>query len=114
MEVGVIFLKYWRMNEGYLLVEGLITFLLITIGVLIYFPIVIGFLNHIQEQKLEVEASRILYEQTQQMSETCFWKSGSHEWEIKLLENKGLGGIKVVDKATHLSKEEVLLHTNFD
>jgi hypothetical protein len=63
--VDAIFLKKTSKESGYLVLEGLVGFVLILSTISLYFPLLTTILQRLQIEKVNVEKNRRRYEQIQ-------------------------------------------------
>ncbi|MGX7417445.1 hypothetical protein ACWOFR_01445 [Carnobacterium gallinarum] len=80
----VILWKKLHNQEGYLVLEGLVSFFLVTGAVFLYFPIVLNLLQHLESEKESVEINRKLYEEAQFEVEAIQQKNSSYEKGLEL------------------------------
>lgn len=63
--MDAIFLKKASKESGYLVLEGLVAFVLILSTISLYFPLLTTILQRLQIEKVKVEKNRRRYEQIQ-------------------------------------------------
>ncbi len=63
--MDAIFLKKTSKESGYLVLEGLVAFVLILSTISLYFPLLTTVLQRLQIEKVKVEKNRRRYEQIQ-------------------------------------------------
>ncbi len=63
--MDAIFLKKTSKESGYLVLEGLVAFVLILSTISLYFPLLTTILQRLQIEKVNVEKNRRRYEQIQ-------------------------------------------------
>lgn len=63
--MDAIFLKKTSKESGYLVLEGLVAFVLILSTISLYFPLLTTVLQRLQIEKVKVEKNRRSYEQIQ-------------------------------------------------
>lgn len=63
--MDAIFLKKMSKESGYLVLEGLVAFVLILSTISLYFPLLTTILQRLQIEKVNVEKNRRRYEQIQ-------------------------------------------------
>lgn len=63
--MAAIFLKKTSKESGYLVLEGLVAFVLILSTISLYFPLLTTILQRLQIEKVNVEKNRRRYEQIQ-------------------------------------------------
>lgn len=98
--VGIIGIK--KLNQkGYLLLESLLSFLILTICISLYLPLIAGLLVTVKEEKKAVERARVCYEQSQKISlgqsVDNSWQTGGVTYQIHSIEKKQKKGIQIND-----------------
>lgn len=109
-----------RLNQkGYILLESLVAFLIITLCISLYMPLTANLLVTIKKEKIAVDIARIAYEQSQKIGYgqeiDSTWQTGEITYDIYLSEANQKKGIyvqygnqkkKVEILSTEISKPE--------
>ena len=95
-------------QKGYLLIESLLAFSLVSLCIASYIPFIVGMLKKIDTEKTTVEMHRIQYEQIQKIEQhqavDSTWKTGVKIFTIKQLRNTSQKGVRI-----NYEKEEVFI-----
>lgn len=86
-------------QKGYILLESLLAFLIITLCISIYLPLTANLLVAIKKEKIDVDIMRIAYEQSQKIALDqeidSTWQTGENSYGINLSETNERKGIHV-------------------
>ncbi|AEB29346.1 hypothetical protein CAR_c06520 [Carnobacterium sp. 17-4] len=95
-------------QKGYLLIESLVAFSVVSLCIAIYIPFIVGMLKKVDAEKTAVEMHRIQYEQIQKIEQQQaidpIWKTGGKTFTIKQLRNTSQKGVRI-----NYEKEEVFI-----
>lgn len=88
-------------QKGYLLLESLLSFFILTVCISLYLPLVVGLLLTVKEEKKAVDRARICYEQSQKISlgqsVDDSWQTGGVTYQIHSIEKEHKKGIQIND-----------------
>lgn len=86
-------------QQGYILLESLVAFLVITLCIGFYLPITANLLLTIKNEKIEVDLARIAYEQSQKIALgqniDGTWQTGETIYDIAISEKNYRKGILI-------------------
>lgn len=86
-------------QKGYLLIESLVAFSLVSLCIASYIPFIVGMLKKVDAEKTAVEMHRIQYEQIQKIEQNqaidTTWKTGGKFYTINPLTNSSRKGVRI-------------------
>jgi len=86
-------------QKGYLLIESLVAFSILSLCIALYIPFILGMLKKVDAEKTAVEMYRIQYEQVQkieqQQSTDKTWTTGGKVFTIEQTTNNAQKGVRV-------------------
>ena len=86
-------------QKGYLLIESLVAFSLVSMCIASYIPFIVGMLKKIDTEKTTVEMHRIQYEQIQKIEQhqavDSTWKTGGKVYTINPLIDNSRKGVRI-------------------
>jgi type II secretory pathway pseudopilin PulG len=86
-------------QKGYILLESLVAFLIITLCISLYMPLTANLLVATKKEKIAVDIARIAYEQSQKIGYgqeiDSTWQTGEMMYDIYLSETNHKKGIRI-------------------
>lgn len=86
-------------QKGYLLIESVVAFSLVSLCIASYIPFIVGMLKKVDTEKTAVEMYRIQYEQIQKIEQhqpiDSTWKTGGKMFSINQLTNNSRKGVRI-------------------
>lgn len=113
--VGIIGNK--KLNQkGYLLIESLVAFSILSLCMAFYLPFVVSMLKKVEAEKTAVEMHRIQYEQVQKIEQhqpiDQTWKTGGKIFTIEPIANTIQKGVRVKYEKEEISIEILSFQTS--
>lgn len=104
--VGIIGNK--KLNQkGYLLIESVVAFSILSLCMAIYIPFIVSMLKKVDAEKTAVEMYRIQYEQVQKIEQLqttdITWKSGGKVFTIEQITTTAQKGVRIKHEKEEIS-----------
>ena len=103
-------------QKGYLLIESLVAFSILSLCMAFYLPFVVSMLKKVEAEKTAVEMHRIQYEQVQKIEQhqpiDQTWKTGGKIFTIEPIANTIQKGVRVKYEKEEISIEILSFQTS--